>query len=286
MRYKDVGSGTGRSCCTVMRSLVYPRITCNWKACLAVFAVINAVSAGEAANCYTPLWGVTRNPWNLAYGPGGSSSGAGAALAAGMTILADGSDIGGSIRIPAACCGVIGYKPPYGRNPNDLSSTFDPYMHYGPLTRTVADAALMQNILSGFHVDDIGTLREKVTIPGELNDLHGWKIAYSTDLGYFQVDQQVARNMHRVLDAYLSLGCEVEPVELGWPEDVYQAWKTINSMRGSASRRVSDPQRWRPYLADYTLDWLDAGEQVSRAQVVRALDVHVSMYQVMGPLLE
>ena len=116
---------------------------------------------GEAANCHTPLWGTTRNPWNTDYGPGGSSSGAGAALAAGMTTLADGSDIGGSIRIPAACCGVVGYKAPYGRNPNARNASFDPYQHYGPLARSVGDIALMQNVISGVHVDDIGTLREK-----------------------------------------------------------------------------------------------------------------------------
>ncbi len=241
---------------------------------------------GEAANCYTPLYGVTRNPWNLKYGPGGSSSGAGAAIAAGMATIADGSDIGGSIRIPAACCGVVGYKPPYGRNPNERTSTFEPMMHYGPITRSVKDAALMQNLLSGFHVDDIATLREKVKLPENFGSVRGWKIAYSVDLGYFQVDEDVRRNMLEVLDIYRSLGCNVEEVELGWTEEVFQAWKTLNSLHGSAARRVPDRKRWRGELADYTVDWLDAGQQVFPEQVVRAVEVEIEMYQCIGPVLE
>ena len=129
---------------------------------------------GEAANCYTPLWGVTRNPWNLQFGPGGSSSGSAVAVASGMSTIADGSDIGGSIRIPAACCGVVGYKPPFGRNPLGAEATFDPYLHYGPITRRVADAARMQNIISGAHVDDIASLREKVVIAEQAGAGSAW----------------------------------------------------------------------------------------------------------------
>lgn len=241
---------------------------------------------GESANCYTPLWGVSRNPWNPDYGPGGSSSGAAAAVAAGMTTIADGSDIGGSIRIPAACCGVVGFKPPYGRNPNSLLSTFDPYMHYGPITRTVGDAALMQNILAGIHVEDIGTVREDLQIPAELDGIQGWRVAYSVDLGFYQVDDDVRSNLLRVMDIFRALGCQVHEVNLGWTEEVFHAWKTINAMRGSAARNVKDVERWRPHLADYTLDWLEAAADVTTDQIVRALEVHVSMYRDMGPLLE
>jgi len=241
---------------------------------------------GEAANCYTPLWGVTRNPWNLDYGPGGSSGGAGAAVAAGMTLLSDGSDIGGSIRIPAACCGLVGFKPPYGRNPNDALNTFDPYYQYGPITRSVGDAALMQNILSGHHVVDIGSLREKVVIPSNMFEIKGWKIAYSTDLGFYQVDNDVHNNMLQILDIFRSLGCSVEKVELGWTEEVYEAWKTINAAHGSAARRVKDLHAWRSQLGDYTINILDMGAKVDAGQIARALEVHVSMYRIMGPLLE
>jgi amidase len=241
---------------------------------------------GEAGNCYTPLWGVTRNPWNTEFGPGGSSSGAGASLAAGMTTLADGSDIGGSIRIPAACCGVVGYKPPYGRNPNPYESSFDPYMHYGPLARTVSDIALMQNITAGISVEDIGTVREKVHIPDRLGSVRGWKIAYSVDLGYFQVDNEVRKNMLDTLTALRDAGCQVEEVELGWTEEAYDAWYTVNGSHGSAARKVPDVEHWRPHLADYTLDVLDTGIRATNDQLIRALEVHVEMYRTLGVILE
>ena len=77
------------------------------------------------------LWGITRNPWNLAFDVGGSSGGSAAALAAGMTPLATGSDIGGSIRMPASCCGVVGYKPSYGRIPQEPPFGLDPGVTWG-----------------------------------------------------------------------------------------------------------------------------------------------------------
>ena len=241
---------------------------------------------GEAGNCYTPLWGITRNPWNTEYGPGGSSSGAGASLAAGMTTLADGSDIGGSIRIPAACCGVVGYKAPYGRNPNPYEASFDPYMHYGPLARTVADIGLMQNIIAGVSAEDIGTLRDKVHIPARLDPVKGWKIAYSVDLDYFQVDNEVRRNMLDALQGLREAGCQVDEVKLGWTEEAYDAWYTVNGMRGSAARKVPDVAYWRPHLADYTIDVLDTGIKATNEQLIRALEVHVDMYRTLGVALE
>ena len=240
---------------------------------------------GEAGNCYTPLWGVTRNPWNPAFGPGGSSSGSGVALAAGMTTLADGSDIGGSIRIPASCCGVYGYKAPYGRNPNDLPNTFDPYMHYGPLARTVDDVRLMQRFIAGQHVEDIGTVRETVDY-ADVQDVSGWRIAYSVDLGYFPVDAEVRANLLRLVDGLRALGCTVEEVDPGWTTDVFDAWVATNSSRGSAARFVHDFERDRDELADYTADMIAHGKGLTADDLIAALETHVDMYRVMGPLLE
>ncbi len=98
---------------------------------------------------WTKLWGVTRNPWHPDYSPGGSSGGSGAALAAGSTTLATGSDIGGSIRIPASFCGVVGFQPPYGRVPEVEVFNLDHYCHEGPMARTVADCALLENVIAG-----------------------------------------------------------------------------------------------------------------------------------------
>lgn len=161
-------------------------------------AIVHARSATPefscASVCHTKLWGVTRNPWNPKFTPGGSSGGSGAALAAGITTLAMGSDIGGSIRIPASATGTVGYKPPYGRNADDAPFNLDPYCHTGPMTRSVADAILVQNVICGPAPNDIASLRPKLTLPSEYKPIKGWKIAYSMDLTCFEVDKEVVAN--------------------------------------------------------------------------------------------
>ena len=110
---------------------------------LAAGAVVHARTTTPEFSCapftHTELWGVTRNPWNLAMSPGGSSGGSGASLAAGSTVLATGSDIGGSIRLPSSFCGVVGFKPPFGRVPGLAPFNQDTYCADGPMGRTVAD---------------------------------------------------------------------------------------------------------------------------------------------------
>lgn len=173
---------------------------------------------------FSRLWGVTRNPWNLEITPGGSSGGSAASLAAGTSTLASGSDIGGSIRQPASMCGLVGFKPPYGRNPENLPFSLDPFNHQGPLARNVADCALMQNAMSGPHPRDIATVRPKIDIPLDLDtDLRGWRIAYSIDLGYVEVEDEVARNTLELLEVFRSLGAGVEEVKLGWTADLDEA---------------------------------------------------------------
>ena len=123
-----------------------------------------------AAFTHSALWGITRNPWNPDFGPGGSSGGSGAALASGTAYLASGSDIGGSIRIPASLNGVVGFKPPYGRVPAMAPFNLDTYCHDGPMGRTVADVALFQNVIQGQHPFDHVSL-PAVPIPEDLGDV-------------------------------------------------------------------------------------------------------------------
>ena len=118
-------------------------------------AIVHARTTAPEFSCaaftHSRLWGVTRNPWNPEFGVGGSSGGTGAALASGTSTLASGSDIGGSIRIPASLNGVVGFKPPYGRVPQTPPFNLDHYCHSGPLARTVADTALFENMIAGPH---------------------------------------------------------------------------------------------------------------------------------------
>jgi amidase len=201
-------------------AIVHARTTCPEFCCTTV--------------THSRLWGVTRNPWNPAYTPGGSSGGSAAALSAGTTTLATGSDIAGSIRIPAACCGVVGFKPPYGRVPQELPYNLDSYCHEGPLARTVADCARMENVLAGPHPCDVASLRPKLEIPVELGDVQGWRIAYSIDLGYFEVDAEVVRATEAALDVFRGLGCRVEEVALPWTDATrIAAWTHLKHLFGT-----------------------------------------------------
>jgi aspartyl-tRNA(Asn)/glutamyl-tRNA(Gln) amidotransferase subunit A len=160
------------------------------------------------------LWGVTRNPWNLDYDVGGSSGGSAAALAAGTTPLATGSDIGGSIRVPASCCGVVGYKPAYGRIPQPSPDGMDHWCHLGPLARTVGDAALLADNLVGPDARDHASLRPALRIGSPIGDVSGMRIAVSQDLGDWPVVAPVRTAVARTADVLRDLGAEVEEVPL------------------------------------------------------------------------
>src|SRR5262245_3188381 len=189
--------------------------------------IVHARTATPEFSCssatHTRLWGVTRNPWNRKFTPGGSSGGSGASLASGTCSVATGSDIAGSIRIPASCSGVVGFKPPYGRNPDDAPFNLDPYCHTGPLARTVADAILLQNVMCGPSPTDIASLRPKLRLPTSYKPIKGWRIAYSLDLGFYEVDKDVVANTKAALDVFRSLGATVEEVDLGWTIEVQKA---------------------------------------------------------------
>ncbi len=172
----------------------------------------------------SPLWGLSRSPWNRACSPGGSSGGAGGALAAGFTTLADGTDGGGSVRIPASVNGVYGYKPPFGRNPLDREHPGETLLHYGPLARSVGDTALMQNVMSGPHPADLYSLRERVMLPAQFESVKGLRVALSFDLGYFRVAPVVRQNTQRMAELLRELGCSVAEVDLGWTSELADAW--------------------------------------------------------------
>lgn len=174
----------------------------------------------------SPLFGVTGNPWRLERTPGGSSGGAGAAVAAGLGPLALGTDGGGSVRIPASFCGVYGLKPSFGRIPQGPGFPgWETFSASGPMSRTVRDAALMLDVLAG--PDD----RDRHSLPGSGSSylagceepIRGWSVAWSPDLGYARVDPEVARITEDAAALFEALGCRVETVATGWenPEEIF-----------------------------------------------------------------
>jgi len=238
-----------------------------------------------AGFCYSKLWGVTRNPWNLDFTPGGSSGGSGAALAAGSTTLATGSDIGGSIRIPASACGVVGFKPPYGRNPGDAPFNLDWYDHTGPMARTVGDCALLQNVMSGPHPKDIATVRPKLRIPGELGDITGWRVAYSLDLDVYAVDLEVRKNTLAAVSAFRELGCTVEEVKLGWKSELKaKVFDHFGAIFGAYIQHFAE--RHGDLLCDYTKDFVRRTASAKPGDLLDVITLETEMYATLGPLLQ
>jgi aspartyl-tRNA(Asn)/glutamyl-tRNA(Gln) amidotransferase subunit A len=160
------------------------------------------------------LTGITRNPWNTQLTPGGSSGGAAAACALGMGALHIGTDGGGSIRIPAGFSGIFGLKPSFGRVPAWPLSPFGTVAHVGPITRTVADAALMLNVIAEPDFRDWHALPyDAVDYREDLEaGIKGLRIAYSPDLGFVDVDAEIAAAVKDALGVLESLGAQVEEV--------------------------------------------------------------------------
>ncbi|HRX35006.1 MAG TPA: amidase [Aestuariivirga sp.] len=251
--------------------------------------IVHARTATPEFSCagytWSRLWGVTRNPWNPKFTPGGSSGGTAASLACGSSSIATGSDIGGSIRIPASTCGLVGYKPPYGRNPDDPPFNLDFYCHTGPLARTVKDAILLQNVMAGPSPFDISTLRPKLTLPMDYKPIKGWKIAFSMDLGFFEVDKDVQKNTLAALDVFRSLGATVEEVDLGWTHEVLDAGMDyLRHLFGASLSRLLKTRS--KDMTTYARQFARDGQKSKAVNFVRTLDVANTMYATLGPLLE
>ena len=251
--------------------------------------IVHARTATPEFSCagytWSRLWGVTRNPWNRKFTPGGSSGGSAASLASGTSAIATGSDIGGSIRIPASTCGLVGYKPPYGRNPDDPPFNLDFYCHTGPLARTVEDAIILQNVMSGPSPLDISTLRPKLTLPTTYKPIRGWKIAFSMDLGFFEVDREVQKNTLAALEVFRSLGATVEEVDLGWTEEVLEAGMDyLRHLFGASLSRLL--KKHGKDMTSYARQFAQQGQKSKAVDFVRTLDVANRMYSTLGPVLE
>ncbi|MGH3421965.1 MAG: amidase, partial [Streptosporangiaceae bacterium] len=167
---------------------------------------------------HSPLTGITHNPWKHGYNAGASSAGAGAAAAAGFGPLHQGSDGAGSIRMPSHFCGVFGLKPSFGRVPYYPVGVGDYTSHIGPMTRTVADAALFLHVIAGPHpVDHTTSEAGPADYPARLHDgVRGKRIAWSPDLGHARVDPEVAALTKRAALRFAGLGATVEEVPTPW----------------------------------------------------------------------
>ena len=231
------------------------------------------------------IHGTTHTPWKTGFTSGGSSGGSGASLAAGTTPLATGSDIGGSIRIPAACCGVVGFKPPYGRNPDNTAFAYDMYAVVGPMSRSVGDAAMMQNIMCGPHPYDNASIRPKYVLPESYEDIKGLKIAWSMDLDFFEVDEHVRANTLQTLEVLRSLGAEVVEVDFKWSAKADKAVETyLDHLMGGSIKSIVDTD---PELAsNWATFATEANSNTTAEEFYEAYEMQRQMSRHAGEIME
>jgi aspartyl-tRNA(Asn)/glutamyl-tRNA(Gln) amidotransferase subunit A len=238
-----------------------------------IFAKTTMPDFGMLPSGVSSLHGVTANPWNLAKNTGGSSSGAGAAVAAGMGPASIGTDIGGSVRIPAAFCGIFGLKPSGGRVPYSVPS---PMLAAGPMTRTVADSALLMNVITR------PDLRDFMALPFEARDYlaglrgasaKGLRLGLLLDMGYgLPLDKDVKAAVEKAASLLQSLGAHVDVMRPILVLDqarhieryfLGRAWTEFSSFAAAQRRQVL------PYIAR----WVQAGARLSAADMFHSMAV-------------
>jgi aspartyl-tRNA(Asn)/glutamyl-tRNA(Gln) amidotransferase subunit A len=214
----------------------------------------------------SPRTGVTRNPYDATRTPGGSSGGGAAAVALGMGALSVGTDGGGSIRIPAGFSGVVGLKPTYGRVPLYPASPFGTLSHAGPMARSVADAALMLDVIAQPDARDWSALPPAGrSYTDELDDgVRGLRVAYSLTLGYATVHPEIAESVNRAVTVLADVGAEVDEVDPGFDDPV----GAYHVLWFSGAAKVMEP------YGDDALGLIDPGlaEVVAEGKELSALD--------------
>lgn len=208
----------------------------------------NTPEFGAGAQTFNTLFGITRNPWDTRLTPAGSSGGSAAALAAGLTPLATGSDLGGSLRTPASFCNVLGFRPSWGLVPEyPTSMPWDNLSASGPMARDVRDIALLLSVMAG------PDRRAPISEPGhpaeylaaiEQPDIKGWKVAWSPDLGFAPVEPEVVEICQQAAQVFANeLGCKVDEAAPDF-SDSPQIFQVLRGARMAAAYADFLPQ-WR-----------------------------------------
>jgi amidase len=180
---------------------------------------------------------------------------------------------------------LVGYKPPYGRNPEEAIFNLDFYCHTGPLARSVKDCIRLQNVMCGPSPKDIASLRPKLVLPYDYKPIKDWKIAYSPNLGCFEVDPEVERNTLASLEVFKSLGATVEEVDLGWGPEVLEAGLAyLGHIFGAAME--DELMQHADKLTSYARAFAEDSINSTPREFLGSLDVAYKMYSTLGPILE
>ncbi|MHB1516703.1 MAG: amidase [Acidimicrobiales bacterium] len=241
----------------------------------------NTPELGWKAATDNPVFGTTCNPWNLGHTPGGSSGGSAAAVSAGMVPLATGSDGGGSIRIPSACCGLSGMKPSLGRVPSGGRSAPDWHelSTKGPIARRISDVAAALSVVVGPDPTDLRSLpRPEASWTDALEDARPpQRVAWSPTLGYAEVDKEVLSICQRAVELMSSLGAEIIEVDSVFDQDPVDEWLTLSGVYNA--RTYADVRATPAYEScDPVLRMIiDQAQSTSAIELVEAEDLSYAL---------
>jgi amidase len=245
----------------------------------------NTPEFGAGSHTFNEVFGVTRNPYDLSRSAGGSSGGAAAALAAGMVPVADGSDLGGSLRNPASFCNVVGLRPTAGRVPSpDSSDGWSPMSQLGPMARNVGDLALLLAAIAGPDARDplsIDTAFSPEIIPASLT---GVRVAWSQTVDGLPVEPLVTEALGPVRQALIEAGADVtdhEP-DLTGADEVFETFRSLAFWHGMRE----DAAAHRELVKEEVLADALRGEALSVDELLRAADLRTQLFRRTSALLE
>jgi amidase len=242
-----------------------------------VIGKTNTPEFGAGSQTFNALFGATRNPYDLGKTCGGSSGGAAVALACGMLPLADGTDLGGSLRNPASFCNVVGFRPSPGRVPRLNARAEDTLGVHGPMARTVDDLALLLSVMAGPDARDAQSLAE----PGRsfrdivARDFEGVRVAWSERLGRYPVEPAVTAVCNAARSVFADLGCEVSSGEPNL-DGVDELFQTLRAAGYAAALR-RDLERGRAELKDSVVWNIERGLKLTAAELERAATIQASI---------
>lgn len=230
----------------------------------------------------SPLTGVTTNPWDPALTAGGSSGGSAAAVGLGMGQLSLGTDAGGSVRIPAAFTGTVAHKPTYGRVAHWPGSAFGTLAHVGPMTRTVADAALLQDVVAQPDIRDpwVFDVPTESAVARLAGGAEGLRIAFSPTLGFATVDPEVAGLVQAAAEVFTSLGATVELADPGFADPI-EPFETLWYAAAATSLHPLGPDA-RARMDPALVGIAEQGAAVSAVEYLQAMAVRNELGTLMG----
>jgi amidase len=246
-----------------------------------VLGKTNTPEFGAGANTFNAVFGVTRNPWNPALTPGGSTGGGAVALATGLGPLAQGTDLGGSLRLPASFCGVVGFRTSPGLVPvHPAPLAWDPWSVTGPMARTVADTALMLSVIAG--ADARAPISYAVSPRAFLDavrrpSVRGLRVAWGGDLGVTPIDDEVRAVTRAAADVFRRLGARLEEAH----PDFTGLRELVLTSRGISmvARHADRLPQWRDAMQENLVKNIEHGMALTPAQIGRAERLRTELWE-------